>query len=84
ADVRDFEPRRALDGGADGLDLVRRVIAEAGAHLTPGGVLAVEIGHDQGARTRELFEGAGFRELALRRDYGGRDRIVSGVFGNSS
>ena len=84
ADVRNFEPRRALDGGADGLDLVRRVIAEAGAHLTPDGVLAVEIGHDQGARTRELFERAGFREVAVRRDYGGRDRIVSGVFGNSS
>jgi release factor glutamine methyltransferase len=81
-DVRDFEPRLALDGGKDGLELVRRLVAEAGQHLTPGGVLAVEIGYDQGDRTRELFERAGFRDVTLRRDYGGRERVVSGVFGN--
>jgi release factor glutamine methyltransferase len=80
-DVRDFEPRLALDGGTDGLDLVRRVVEQAGAHLVPGGVLAVEIGHDQGARTSELFERAGFREVTLRRDYGGRERVVSGIAG---
>ncbi len=78
-DVRDFEPRLALDGGADGLDLVRTVIASASSFLTPGGVLAVEIGHDQGPRTLELFEHAGFRDVALRRDYGSRDRVVSGL-----
>jgi release factor glutamine methyltransferase len=80
ADVRDFEPRLALDGGADGLDLVRRVVAAAPQHLVPGGVLAVEIGHDQGTRTRELFEQAGFQGISLRRDYGGRERVVSGTW----
>jgi release factor glutamine methyltransferase len=79
-DVRDFEPRLALDGGADGLELVRRVVRDAGSHLVPGGVLAVEIGHDQGTRTRELFETAGFLDVSLRRDYGGRERVVSGTF----
>lgn len=79
ADVRDFEPRLALDGGADGLDLVRTIVARAPEHLAPGGVLAVEIGHDQGRRVLELFERAGFRDVALRRDYGARDRVVSGV-----
>ena len=78
-DVRDFEPRLALDGGEDGLDFVRPIVANAAAHLAPGGTLAVEIGHDQGPRVTELFERAGFRELSLRRDYGGRDRVVSGI-----
>jgi release factor glutamine methyltransferase len=78
-DVRDFEPRLALDGGEDGLDLLRRLVQDARAHLDPGGVLAVEVGHDQAARTRELFEQAGFREIELRRDYGGRERVVSGI-----
>jgi release factor glutamine methyltransferase len=47
ADVRRWEPRRALDGGADGLDLVRRVVAAAAAALRPGGWLAIEVGGDQ-------------------------------------
>jgi len=78
-DIRDFEPRLALDGGADGLALVRSIVNGARARLEVGGVLALEIGHDQAARTRELFEAAQFRDVAVRRDYGGRDRIVSGV-----
>jgi release factor glutamine methyltransferase len=78
-DVRDFEPRLALDGGADGLDLVRRIVGGARSHLTVGGILAVEVGHDQAPRTRELFEQAGFREISVRRDYGGRERVVSGL-----
>jgi release factor glutamine methyltransferase len=77
-DVRDFEPRLALDGGPDGLDVVRAVVAGAARHLEPNGVLAVEVGHDQAARVRELFEQAGFCEVASRRDYGGHERVVSG------
>lgn len=79
ADVRDFEPRQALDGGADGLDLVRAVVASAPKHLVPGGVLAVEVGFDQAPRTRSLFEAAGFAAIESRRDYGGHERVVSGV-----
>lgn len=80
-DIRDFEPRLALDGGADGLDVVRAVVQGAGSHLEPRGILAVEIGHDQAARVSELFERASFREIGVRRDYGGRDRVVSGRLG---
>jgi len=80
-DIRDFEPRVALDGGSDGLDVVRAVVAGAASHLEPGGILAVEIGHDQAARVSELFEQAGFREIGVRRDYGGRDRVVSARLG---
>jgi release factor glutamine methyltransferase len=79
-DIRDFEPRVALDGGPDGLDLLRAVVCGASEHLEPGGVLAVEIGHDQAARVEELFERAGFSEVQRRRDYGDRDRVVSATF----
>jgi release factor glutamine methyltransferase len=79
ADIRDFEPRLALDGGADGLDLVRTIVAGARARLEPSGVLALEIGSEQGGPTRALLEAAGFVNVAVRRDYGGRDRVVSGL-----
>jgi release factor glutamine methyltransferase len=80
-DIRDFEPKLALDGGDDGLDLVRAIVKGARERLEPGGVLALEIGHDQGARVRALFEAARFSELRVQRDYGGRDRVVSGTAG---
>ena len=77
--VRDFEPRLALDGGGDGLDLIRRLISEAPARLVPGGVLALEVGYDQAPRVEQLFATAGFGELERQRDYGGIERVVSGV-----
>ena len=78
-DVRAYEPRVALAGGADGLSFYRRIASEAPAFLDAGGVLAVEIGADQGDAVLALFAGAGMREVALRRDYAGLDRIVSGL-----
>lgn len=77
-DVRDFEPRLALDGGPDGLDLVRRLVEEAKAHLTPGGSLVLEIGYDQGPRTKALLEGAGYEATAIVKDLGANDRVVHG------
>lgn len=77
--VRDFEPRLALDGGADGLDLVRALVAEAPALLAPGGVLALEVGHEQGAGTAELLRSAGFRDVCLHEDLAGVERIVVGT-----
>jgi len=81
ADVRDFEPHLALDGGADGLALLRRLVEQAPDSLVPGGVLALEVGHDQANRVSELLEARGFRDLERRRDYGGIERVVSGSFG---
>lgn len=83
-DVRAFEPKLALVSGADGLDLMRRLVREAPAHLAPGGVLAVELGCDQGDAVEALFAAAGFIEVARRRDYSGLDRVVSGVFPGKS
>jgi release factor glutamine methyltransferase len=80
-DVRDFEPAVALAAGPDGLALVRRIVCEAPALLAPGGVLALEIGAGQAPAVRALFEGAGFVEVAVERDYGGHERVVSARLG---
>jgi release factor glutamine methyltransferase len=79
-DVASFEPRLALDGGEDGLDLVRRLVREA---AQPGvlcgvGALYLEIGHDQAESTASLMQEAGFVEVQTRRDYAGIPRIVRG------
>lgn len=78
-DVRDFEPRLALDGGGDGLGIVRRIVEGAPKPLRKGGVLAVEVGKGQAPAVAELFERAGFSEIELRRDYARIERVVSGV-----
>ena len=78
ADVR-TEPALALDGGADGLDLVRRLVAEAPGLLAPGGALALEIGAGQAEATRSLLASAGFNDVQTRKDLGGIERVVSGV-----
>lgn len=78
AEVR-VEPTLALDGGPDGLALVRRLVAEAPALLGPGGVLALEIGAGQAPATAELLRAAGFTDVQTRRDLGGIERVVSGV-----
>jgi release factor glutamine methyltransferase len=80
ADVRDFEPHFALDGGGDGLAIVRRIVAGASGHLArPGGVLALEIGAGEARDVVALLEGAGYGRIEVRRDYGRIERVVSGV-----
>jgi release factor glutamine methyltransferase len=78
-DVRRHEPRMALEGGADGLEVVRRIVTGAPEHLVPGGVLALEVGAGQAPSALDLLRRAGFQEVASRRDYGGIERVVSGV-----
>jgi release factor glutamine methyltransferase len=77
-DVRDHEPRLALDGGPDGLDLLRRVAAVAGRWLAPGGFLLCEIGEDQGEAAAALLAGAGLAGIAVLPDMAGGDRVVEG------
>ena len=77
-EVRDYEPRLALDGAADGLAFYRRLAAESGAHLKPGGRLYLEIGMSQGAAVASLLEAAAFSDIHIIRDLAGRDRIVKG------
>ena len=78
ADVRDFEPRLALDGGTDGLVITRRVVAEAGRYLTPGGLLALEGGFDQAPAVAELLAAHGFTDIRRSKDLAGIERVVSG------
>lgn len=76
-DVGRWEPRIALDGGLDGLHLVRRLIDQAPARLAPGGLLALEIGAEQGASVAALCRAAFPQaEIAVLPDLAGHDRIV--------
>ena len=78
-EVREHEPRLALDGGPDGLDAYRRLAPEILRVLKPGGFFAVEIGIGQGAAVEALFAAAGADQLARHPDLSRRDRIVAGA-----
>jgi release factor glutamine methyltransferase len=78
-DVRDHEPRLALDGGPDGLDVLRRLAPRAIRWLAPGGRLLCEIGEDQAEAAAALLTEAGLTEVAIHQDLVGRDRIVEGT-----
>lgn len=78
AEVRDHEPRAALAGGEDGLDLVRTIAARGPEALRRGGRLFLEIGADQGPEVTALFEsGEGWESVVCHADLSGRDRFVS-------
>ncbi len=78
-EVRDWEPRLALDGGPDGLAAYRLLSQEIPRVLKPGGRFLVEIGHDQGAAVRELFIAAGAEGVEVVKDLAGLDRVVTGA-----
>ncbi|HIY03749.1 MAG TPA: peptide chain release factor N(5)-glutamine methyltransferase [Candidatus Anaerotignum merdipullorum] len=80
-EVRFFEPRSALDGGADGLDVYRAIIAQAGTYLRDGGWLFFEIGYDQREALFTLMQAAGFVSVVCRQDLAGLDRVVYGKKG---
>ena len=70
------EPHLALDGGPDGLDLYRKLLAVAPAYLEPGGLVALEIGEDQGKAVADLAAAAGFTVHTVLQDYSNLDRVV--------
>lgn len=82
-DVRDFEPRIALDGGTDGLVAYRRLVPMAEKALRPGGLLALEIGSDQGEPLRRMLTGGGWSDVRVEQDYAGQDRFVLAVKGEA-
>lgn len=78
-EVKDYEPRLALDGGPDGLDAYRRLAPEILRVLKPGGAFAVEIGYDQKDAVEALFKAAGASAVQTLKDLALHDRVVVGV-----
>ena len=78
ADVRDFEPWAALDGGPDGLASYRSIIGRAIPYLKPGGHLIFEVGEDQARIVKQELQNHGaLGEIEILQDLSGRDRVVS-------
>jgi len=75
-EVRDYDPHVALDGGADGLEVYRRLSGEARSWLKPEGRLMVELGDGQRAAVNDLFTGAGWTVEGVERDDNGHERIL--------
>ncbi len=76
-EITQHEPKIALTSGADGLDVLRRICAQAADRLEPGGALLLEVGHQQASAVRALLESAQrFASISVHRDYGGVERVV--------
>ena len=79
-EVREHEPRLALDGDEDGLAFYRRLASESPAHLNPDGRVYYEIGYDQGEAVCTLLRENGFSGVRCVKDLAGLDRVVTGVY----
>jgi release factor glutamine methyltransferase len=77
-DVRDHEPTLALVGGEEGTELIARIVREAPKWLAKDGTLLIEMGPTQGEEVSRLFKQAGFAEVRVLQDLGGRERVVEG------
>ena len=76
-EVRDWEPKWALESGADGMDVTEPLVEQAFELLAPGGSLLVEVG-TQSALVRECFVKRGYASVTVKRDLAGLDRVVVG------
>ena len=78
-DVR-FEPREALVGGTDGLQILRHIAESVRYHLTDGGYVMLEHGFDQGKRVRDLLRGLGYHRIASHKDHGDQERVTAATW----
>jgi release factor glutamine methyltransferase len=83
-EVRDFDPRGALDGGADGLDFYRLIASQAAAFLKPGGKVMLEFGDGQAEAIQRIFENEKWIVEAVKEDYSQRPRILIAKSSSSS
>ena len=76
-EVRQYEPAQALDGGRDGLDYYRFIVAMAWEKLEENGLLVLEIGHTQAPAVIALMQGSSrYQDIQVIQDYSGYDRVV--------
>ena len=83
-EVRDFEPRMALDGSQDGLMFYRRIARESQPYLCPQAAVYLEIGWDQGRAVKEILEENGFCQVRVIKDAPGKDRVAAAVWPGES
>lgn len=76
--VKDFEPKIALDGGEDGLDFYRKIVKQSVAFLKPKGLLAFEVGFDQAQDVVKIMESS-FKDIKVKKDLAGIERVVTGI-----
>ncbi len=79
-EVKDHEPRIALDGAEDGLKFYRILAEGCREHLVPGGYVYMEIGWDQAGDVKEIFASRGYKELTVTKDLAGLDRVIRAVW----
>lgn len=77
-EVREHEPRMALDGKEDGLYFYREITKQAGVYLNAGGILAFEIGYNQGEAVSQMLKEEQYEEIKVVKDLAGLDRVVIG------
>ncbi|PSM56836.1 peptide chain release factor N(5)-glutamine methyltransferase [Clostridium diolis] len=78
-DVKNYEPHTALNGGNDGLDFYRKIIDQSQYTLRESGILAFEIGYNQGEAVKLLMENNGFTNVKIVKDFASLDRVVVGI-----
>lgn len=78
-DVKNYEPHIALDGGKDGLDFYRKITEQSLQVLNKGGLLAFEIGYDQGEEVQAILRDKGFTDIKCIKDLAGLNRVVTGI-----
>lgn len=79
-EVKDHEPRGALDGGSDGLVFYKRILKDAPRYIRRGGTVLLEIGYDQGEAVSSMMKEAGFDNVETVKDLAGNDRVVKGIW----
>lgn len=79
-EVKDHEPRIALDGSADGLKFYRKIIEKSPDYLNPDGRIYLEIGYDQGAEVINLIRSCGYEDFHIIKDYSGNDRVIAATY----
>lgn len=79
-EVKDYEPKLALDGTQDGLYFYREITAQAGEYLHDGGILMFEIGYDQGMEVSRMCCDNGYTDVKIIKDFAGLDRVVTAVY----